>query len=91
MHWTILLDSLEFGSDVYDMRGVHETLDEHDPLVGMLRFKLGIGGDVVETLGEWDLPLSRTAYLAFETYLRALDLRGAIRSARLRERHPAQG
>ncbi|NEE25041.1 peptidoglycan bridge formation protein FemAB, partial [Streptomyces sp. SID7982] len=56
-----------------DMRGVPATLDPGERAHGLLRWKLGTGGQVVETLGEWEKPLPGTAnhtlYRAFQAYL----------------------
>jgi lipid II:glycine glycyltransferase (peptidoglycan interpeptide bridge formation enzyme) len=52
---------------------VPSTLDPDDRSYGLLRWKLGTGGRVVETLGEWETPLGGTAnhtlYRAFQMYL----------------------
>lgn len=73
LQWRMLLDAHALGADVYDMRGVPSTLDPDDRPYGLLRWKLGTGGEVVETLGEWERPLDGTAnhalYRAFRTYL----------------------
>lgn len=73
LQWRMLLDAHALGADVYDMRGVPSTLDPDDRPYGLLRWKLGTGGEVVETLGEWERPLDGTAnhalYRAFQTYL----------------------
>lgn len=57
VHWQILQDLVAEGVDVYDMRGVDDTIDPDERKFGILRFKLGTGGDVVENLGDWELPL----------------------------------
>ncbi|GAA2505836.1 lipid II:glycine glycyltransferase FemX [Streptomyces gobitricini] len=73
LQWRMLLDAHALGAEVYDMRGVPSTLDPDDRAYGLLRWKLGTGGDVVETLGEWERPLDGTAnhalYRAFQAYL----------------------
>ncbi|MBW1601083.1 peptidoglycan bridge formation glycyltransferase FemA/FemB family protein [Streptomyces sp. JJ66] len=73
LQWRMLLDAQALGADVYDMRGVPSTLDPDDRPFGLLRWKLGTGGEVVETLGEWERPLDGPAnhalYRAFQTYL----------------------
>lgn len=57
-------------SDAYDLRGVTSTLDPDDRPFGLLRWKPGTGGRVVETLGEWEIPVdgcTNTAlYKAFQ-------------------------
>ncbi|MFI0982406.1 lipid II:glycine glycyltransferase FemX [Streptomyces sp. NPDC021093] len=73
LQWHMLLDAHARGADVYDMRGVPSTLDPGERAYGLLRWKLGTGGRVVETLGEWERPLGGTAnqtlYRAFQAYL----------------------
>nr|WP_243744714.1 peptidoglycan bridge formation glycyltransferase FemA/FemB family protein [Streptomyces hainanensis] len=73
LQWRMLLDAQALGAEVYDMRGIPSTLDADDRAYGLLRWKLGTGGEVVETLGEWERPLGGTAnhalYRVFQTYL----------------------
>ena len=38
--------------------------------MGLIQFKVGTGGEAVEYAGEWDLPLNRVLYKAFDTYMR---------------------
>ncbi len=57
------------GAEVYDLRGITDTLDADDPHVGLIQFKVGTGGQAVETVGEWDLPLNRALYQGFQLYL----------------------
>ncbi len=70
LQWRMVRDALEAGADVYDLRGITDTLAEDDPHLGLVRFKVGTGGQAVEYVGEWDLPLSRPLYAAFDLYLR---------------------
>jgi lipid II:glycine glycyltransferase (peptidoglycan interpeptide bridge formation enzyme) len=69
VQWEMIRDSLALGADVYDLRGITETLDPEDPHVGLIQFKVGTGGEAVEYAGEWDLPLSRLLYKAFSLYM----------------------
>jgi lipid II:glycine glycyltransferase (peptidoglycan interpeptide bridge formation enzyme) len=68
--WAMIEDALARGSDVYDLRGITDTLDSDDPHVGLIQFKVGTGGEAVEYAGEWDLPLNRLLYAAFDLYMR---------------------
>src|SRR5690606_37699845 len=43
IQWQMMRDALADGCTVYDMRGITSTLDENDPHVGLIRFKLGTG------------------------------------------------
>ncbi|GGQ77934.1 lipid II:glycine glycyltransferase FemX [Streptomyces pilosus] len=73
LQWRMLSDAHALGADVYDMRGVPSTLDPAERAYGLLRWKLGTGGRVVETLGEWETALggsaNHTLHRAFQAYL----------------------
>jgi lipid II:glycine glycyltransferase (peptidoglycan interpeptide bridge formation enzyme) len=64
MQWRMLTDARAAGASVYDLRGISDTLNPEDPLFGLLRFKLGLGGDVVELAGEWEFPLGPVRHRA---------------------------
>ncbi|GAA1932692.1 lipid II:glycine glycyltransferase FemX [Nocardioides marmoribigeumensis] len=67
--WAMIRHALATGATVYDLRGITDTLDEDDSHVGLIRFKVGTGGEAVEHAGEWDLPVNRALYKAFTLYL----------------------
>ena len=69
IQWAMIRDSLAGGCDVYDLRGISDTLDPADPLFGLIGFKLGTGGHALEYLGEWDLRLRPMLSKAFDVYL----------------------
>ena len=70
IQWQMMRDAMAAGATVYDMRGITETLDPDDPHVGLIQFKVGTGGEAVEHLGEWDLPLNRALHLGFTQYMK---------------------
>ena len=70
VQWAMMQDALEAGADVYDLRGITDTLDPDDSHAGLIQFKVGTGGEAVEYAGEWDLPLNRTLYKAFDLYMK---------------------
>ncbi|WP_435770644.1 lipid II:glycine glycyltransferase FemX [Nocardioides sp. SYSU DS0651] len=70
VQWAMLQDAIAAKAAVYDLRGITETLDAEDPHVGLIQFKVGTGGEAVEYAGEWDLPVNRALYKAFQLYLR---------------------
>lgn len=70
VQWRMIQDAIADGCRIYDLRGITDTLSENDPHVGLIRFKLGTGGHAVEYLGEWDLPISRVLYSAFDLYMK---------------------
>ncbi|WP_310528618.1 peptidoglycan bridge formation glycyltransferase FemA/FemB family protein [Nocardioides sp.] len=70
VQWEMIRDALANGAEVYDLRGITDTLDSGDSHVGLIQFKVGTGGEAVEYVGEWDLPLSKPLYAAFDLYMR---------------------
>jgi lipid II:glycine glycyltransferase (peptidoglycan interpeptide bridge formation enzyme) len=69
MQWRMMCDAHELGAHVYDFRGITDTLEESDHLLGLLRFKVGAGGEAVEYVGEWDFPLNRLLHKALDLYM----------------------
>lgn len=69
VQWQMMRDALAAGATVYDLRGITDTLDADDSHVGLIQFKVGTGGQAVEYLGEWDLPLNRVLHRAFTLYM----------------------
>ena len=69
IQWRMIQDALASGAEVYDLRGITETLDAEDSHVGLIQFKVGTGGEAVEYVGEWDLPLKPLLYKGFQLYM----------------------
>ncbi|MFD5815579.1 lipid II:glycine glycyltransferase FemX [Streptomyces sp. NPDC127038] len=69
IQWRMMADAHALGAAVYDFRGITDTLDESDHLVGLLRFKAGAGGEAAEYLGEWDFPINRVLHKALDVYM----------------------
>jgi len=69
IQWQMIQDAHASGADVYDLRGITDTLNPDDHLFGLIQFKLGTGGHAVEYLGEWDYPVNKLMHKAFELYL----------------------
>jgi vancomycin resistance protein VanK len=70
VQWQMIRDAIAVEAEIYDLRGITDTLTTDDPHVGLIQFKVGTGGEAVEYAGEWDLPLNRPIYKAFELYLK---------------------
>ncbi|SDB92331.1 Lipid II:glycine glycyltransferase (Peptidoglycan interpeptide bridge formation enzyme) [Raineyella antarctica] len=70
IQWRMIQDAIAAGADVYDLRGITDSVDKKDPHVGLIEFKVGTGGEAVEYLGEWDLPINRVLYTAFDLYMK---------------------
>lgn len=69
VQWQMIKDARDAGAAVYDLRGITDTVDSEDPHAGLIQFKVGTGGEAVEYLGEWDLPLNKLLYKAFTLYM----------------------
>jgi lipid II:glycine glycyltransferase (peptidoglycan interpeptide bridge formation enzyme) len=70
IQWRMITDALAAGATVYDLRGITEGVEGDDPHLGLIQFKVGTGGEAVEYLGEWDLPLNSLLYKAFDLYMK---------------------
>jgi lipid II:glycine glycyltransferase (peptidoglycan interpeptide bridge formation enzyme) len=55
LQWEAMKRARARGCRVYDLWGAPDVFDESDSLWGVYRFKEGLGGKVVRTLGAWDL------------------------------------
>ena len=62
LQWTAIQQARAAGCTLYDLWGAPDRLDESDPMWGVYRFKLGLGGQLARGLGAWDFPVRRTAY-----------------------------
>lgn len=66
LHWEAIKAAKQEGNGLYDFWGVNPT-NVSSPLYkksweGITRFKNGWGGDHVDLIGTWDLPLNVTLY-----------------------------
>ena len=59
----------------YDLWGAPDVFDESDGMWGVFRFKQGLGGEVVRTLGAWDFAPNKFWYRLYsEVIPRVLDV-----------------
>lgn len=70
VQWQMIQDALAQGASVYDMRGITEGLASDDPELGLIQFKVGTGGEAIAFIGEWDKPINRLLYRAFDVYMK---------------------
>lgn len=66
---TIIEDSIADGCVCVDQGGVSPTLDKGHPLAGLTVFKTTLGGDIVQTVGEWELELNKPLAKAVDAYM----------------------
>ncbi|MEW2396849.1 peptidoglycan bridge formation glycyltransferase FemA/FemB family protein [Streptomyces sp. NPDC046862] len=69
IQWRMMTDAHALGAAVYDLRGITDTVADSSHLLGLLRFKVGTGGEAVENLGEWDFPLNRLLHRTLKLYM----------------------
>ena len=88
VQWAMISDAMAAGAEVYDLRGITDTLDADDSHVGLIQFKVGTGGEAVEYVGEWDLPLNKAALQGLRP-LHEAPLRGTPHDAATHRRRRA--
>lgn len=54
LQWEAMCRAKAAGCIVYDLWGAPDEFNESDSMWGVFRFKEGLGGQVVRTLGAWD-------------------------------------
>ena len=81
IQWRMMCDAYQLGASVYDFRGITDTLDEGNHLLGLLRFKAGTGGQAVEYVVEWDYPLNKVLHKALDLYMAAVHRAGTAGGA----------
>jgi lipid II:glycine glycyltransferase (peptidoglycan interpeptide bridge formation enzyme) len=54
LQWEAMKRAKAKGCTVYDLWGAPDVFDESDSMWGVYRFKEGLGGNIVRTLGAWD-------------------------------------
>jgi len=69
IQWAMMRQAAADGCEVYDMRGISDTLDPANHLFGLIQFKLGTGGYAQEYVGEWDYVISPVWAKAFDLYM----------------------
>jgi peptidoglycan pentaglycine glycine transferase (the first glycine) len=69
LQWEAIRYARAAGCTLYDLWGAPDDLEESDPMWGVYRFKLGLGGELARGLGAWDLSFSRAGYHFFTRVL----------------------
>ena len=86
LQWEAIKRAKAKGCRVYDLWGAPDTFDESDSMWGVYRFKEGLGGQVVRTLGAWDFAPNPFWYKLYSELIpRLLDVmrsRGRVKTKR---------
>jgi lipid II:glycine glycyltransferase (peptidoglycan interpeptide bridge formation enzyme) len=86
LQWEAMRIARSRGCASYDLWGAPEVFNESDSMWGVYRFKEGLGGKVVRTLGAWDYLSGRRRYTLFMRVLpRILDFMRRRRTAGTRQ------
>ncbi len=89
LQWDAMKSAKARGCSAYDLWGAPDEFNEEDSMWGVYRFKEGLGGSVVRTLGAWDYPASPFWYKMYTQFVpRMLDVmrrRGQARTERALE------
>lgn len=62
LQWEAIRVAKRLGCEVYDMWGAPTAFSPNDPLWNVYRFKEGFGGEVIRTIGAWDLAIRPRLY-----------------------------
>lgn len=62
LQWEAIRRAKAAGCTLYDLWGAPDEFTESDPMWGVVRFKLGLGGQLAKGLGAWDFPVNRAVY-----------------------------
>jgi peptidoglycan pentaglycine glycine transferase (the first glycine) len=75
LQWDAIKRAKASGCITYDLWGAPETFDESDSMWGVYRFKEGLGGEVIRTLGAYDFVPTKLWYKLYtEVMPRVLDV-----------------
>jgi len=86
LQWDAMKRAKAAGCTVYDLWGAPEVFDESDSMWGVYRFKEGLGGEVVRTLGAWDYAPNALWYKLYaEVMPRLLDVMRSRGKARTKQ------
>jgi len=86
LQWEAMRAAKSRGCLVYDLWGAPQVFTKEDSMYGVFRFKEGLGGIVVRTMGAWDFPVNKTAYFIFQQVIpRILSITRLIRRRQIRQ------
>lgn len=86
LQWEALRRAKANGCRVYDLWGAPDVFDESDSMWGVYRFKEGLGGKVVRTLGAWDFAPNPLWYKLYSEIIpRLLDVMRSRGKAKTRQ------
>jgi len=86
LQWEAMKRAKAKGCNIYDLWGAPDVFDESDSMWGVYRFKEGLGGKVVRTLGAWDFAPNPLWYKLYSEIIpRLLDVMRSRGKARTKQ------
>jgi len=86
LQWEAIKLSKSLGCEIYDLWGAPNVFDPSDRMWGVYKFKEGLGGEVIQTIGAFDFPTSKLAYTIIQVALPKIQfLTRKIRSRQIRD------
>jgi peptidoglycan pentaglycine glycine transferase (the first glycine) len=86
LQWEAMRRSKALGCKVYNLWGAPNDFNESDDLWGVFRFKEGLGGYVLRSIGAWDFTPSPLLYKTYTEILpRVMDLMRSRGKAKTRQ------
>jgi peptidoglycan pentaglycine glycine transferase (the first glycine) len=86
LQWEAIKRARAKGCTVYDLWGAPDVFDDSDSMWGVYRFKEGLGGKVVRTLGAWDFASNPFWYKLYSEFIpRLLDVMRSRGKAKTRQ------
>ena len=86
LQWRAMKRAKANGCTVYDLWGAPDVFDESDSMWGVYRFKEGLGGSVMRTLGAWDFAPNPLWYKLYSEIIpRLLDVMRSRGKAKTRQ------
>ncbi len=62
----MLTYSCDHGIQYFDLYGISGEYNPESDLFGLFTFKRGFGGDIIEFIGEYDMPINKLLFFAFD-------------------------
>ncbi|HMS92328.1 MAG TPA: peptidoglycan bridge formation glycyltransferase FemA/FemB family protein [Candidatus Saccharibacteria bacterium] len=66
--WKMILDAKEDGKKYFDFWGIAPEGEENHPWAGLTAYKKSFGGEVVSSLGTYDIVINKAKYRLYNTY-----------------------
>ena len=86
LQWEAMKRAKAKGCNMYDLWGAPDVFDESDSMWGVYRFKEGLGGKVIRTLGAWDFAPNPLWYKMYSEIIpRVLDVMRSRGKAKTRQ------